>query len=430
MNELYHHGIKGQRWGRRRWQNDDGTFNEAGKKRYFGTDVAGAKKNLKEAKKAYKSLKSTDSYERRTKVQNAYRYAKEDLSSEKVKEKLNKETGNKSKHRLKLEQMYRDRGMSEEEAEIAAYKRVRAEKIIAASAALTVAAVAAKVAVNHYDNTVDKFINKDMMLQNISTTDNVDFDRSLYVAYKKSDKNKYRGLYGKALQERDKSQPVVNNAIRLKDSLKVASPKNAESIFEEYANNNPKFRSELKKHLNDYESDFDMAALFGNTTPKQNKVVKKGMESLKYNKYDKNVYNLFNLSLPESTGNTSLKKEFYDELTKHGYNGIMDLNDKKLSGYDSKSPVIMFNMGSKVSELKSSNLSSDDINKAFDKELVKAFVPQLTKKASTYAALVSGGKLFIDKMHKRDDQAFVNKYRKEHPDTKLTNSEILRIYNT
>ena len=33
-NELYHHGIKGQKWGVRRYQNDDGTWTEAGKKRY------------------------------------------------------------------------------------------------------------------------------------------------------------------------------------------------------------------------------------------------------------------------------------------------------------------------------------------------------------------------------------------------------------
>ena len=33
--ELTHYGIKGQKWGQRRWQNDDGTFNEAGKERYW-----------------------------------------------------------------------------------------------------------------------------------------------------------------------------------------------------------------------------------------------------------------------------------------------------------------------------------------------------------------------------------------------------------
>lgn len=35
-DELTHWGIKGQKWGVRRWQNEDGTYNEAGKDRYFG----------------------------------------------------------------------------------------------------------------------------------------------------------------------------------------------------------------------------------------------------------------------------------------------------------------------------------------------------------------------------------------------------------
>ena len=35
---LYHHGIKGQKWGVRRFQNPDGTWTNAGKERYGDSD--------------------------------------------------------------------------------------------------------------------------------------------------------------------------------------------------------------------------------------------------------------------------------------------------------------------------------------------------------------------------------------------------------
>ena len=48
--ELSHSGIKGMRWGVRRYQNEDGTLTEAGKKRYQKAYDEDAKKD---AKKAY-----------------------------------------------------------------------------------------------------------------------------------------------------------------------------------------------------------------------------------------------------------------------------------------------------------------------------------------------------------------------------------------
>ena len=35
--ELYHYGVKGMRWGVRRYQNQDGSLTNAGKKRYNAT---------------------------------------------------------------------------------------------------------------------------------------------------------------------------------------------------------------------------------------------------------------------------------------------------------------------------------------------------------------------------------------------------------
>lgn len=51
IRELYHYGVKGQKWGVRRYQNDDGTLTEEGKKRY-GVNEFG--QMSKEGKKLYK----------------------------------------------------------------------------------------------------------------------------------------------------------------------------------------------------------------------------------------------------------------------------------------------------------------------------------------------------------------------------------------
>lgn len=45
MLELYHHGIEGQKWGIRRYQNPDGTLTEKGKKHYAKLDLKWSNKN-------------------------------------------------------------------------------------------------------------------------------------------------------------------------------------------------------------------------------------------------------------------------------------------------------------------------------------------------------------------------------------------------
>ena len=54
-NELYHHGIKGQKWGVRRFQNEDGSLTTAGKARHGDPSQSySAKQEYKAKRKAAK----------------------------------------------------------------------------------------------------------------------------------------------------------------------------------------------------------------------------------------------------------------------------------------------------------------------------------------------------------------------------------------
>ena len=102
-NSLTHYGTLGQKWGVRKWQNYDGTFNEAGKERYFGSgkfkpvskEEQGDKINSK-VNEIYKNYKPND-YNRALN--------QSDLSDEewwKIKKELNKKLYTEDKRYSKI----------------------------------------------------------------------------------------------------------------------------------------------------------------------------------------------------------------------------------------------------------------------------------------------------------------------------------------
>lgn len=84
MNELQHHGILGQKWGIRRFQNSDGTLTEAGKNRY-------EKASEKERRKQAIREKKADSRNRSTMTEEELRKKIQKLQMEKQLRELTNE---------------------------------------------------------------------------------------------------------------------------------------------------------------------------------------------------------------------------------------------------------------------------------------------------------------------------------------------------
>ena len=400
-DELYHHGIKGMKWGVRRFQRKDGSLTSAGKKRYLDDPSVKSSKAKMESDRAKQRLANAEynkaynkasyiptksnrqalnkAYADKIKADSEYRRSKFDYSTNKEAARLResgKEIKNKSKHRLKLEEQYKKMGLTDEQAQAAANKRIRTEKILAASAALTVTACAAYVANKKLKDRIDGVIKAGDQLQRISMTDNGGKLHDVFYAAKGDhDIKRYEGMLGAARSKQ------VGSAYKLKleatRDIKVASKDHAAKIFEDLYKNDKEFRDSAIRYarinVQGKNAVLDLSKSDARTMKKM------------YENFNSHLVNMRN-------DPNKVDQAFYDKLKKAGYGAIQDINDMKFSGYNAKNPLIVFDHSNGGINVKSFEKMAGDLNKAANKEALKAVGEQASKDLiEKYGALTTAG---------------------------------------
>ena len=101
--ELYHHGILGQIWGRRRWQNEDGSLTEAGRAHYgYGNAKESNRHQESMADKEYRSTMSAERMNRDN-VKRDIRLKQLDVDKVRASDELNRQKDKSSLEKARLD---------------------------------------------------------------------------------------------------------------------------------------------------------------------------------------------------------------------------------------------------------------------------------------------------------------------------------------
>ena len=426
-NELQHHGIKGQKWGVRRFQNKDGSLTPAGKKRY---DEPNAGRKTSESVTIDGQTFKVYGRNNKQYVDKVARKAK-DMGATVSKESKTKETKKykipetKSLHRLKLEEKYMKNGMTREEAEQAAAKRIRTEKFVAAAGVVTVASVVAYAKYKGY--TADKTIKANSDFQRIMRLDpnaEIRKDNRQYLSFNKKDNIKYKGLLGESFNEQIKNENKIRGyahqkeladriydvTVKNKGDINVASRKRSEDAFIKLYKEDREFRSNLRERAKEVNDEMGLLKPFGERLG--------GTSGLSDRDIRKKAYDYFNVLLVDND-ERSVKNanKFYDSLRKQGMNAIIDINDKKYSGYNTKAPIITFGGDFEYSKRAMSN---SEIANCHKKAMAAVVTPSVLKVGAFYAGVFAAKHVASKELTNRK----VQQYKREHPNSELTDKEI------
>lgn len=404
-DELTHHGIMGMKWGVRRFQpypkgkGHKGTYKGKKTKHRKPTRQERVASSNKKVQKAVKA-----------KVQD--KYDKEDAKSNKILVKLKGKPIKDSTSALIKK--YKADGMNDDEARVAAYKYERAKKIAIGAGAVLITSAAVYGAYKLHGHTVDKVIKAGTTMRQVTATNDKSIKDAFYASTGKMDRHKYEGLHAEAMAS--KGNTVYTRTVKAVSDVRQASNVNARKVLDSLTKEDKSFTREFDKILSKNRLGEEYAGR-----------VRRAQASLRSGKVDNNVYNVFNTMLVDhSPDMQKLTDTYYSKMSKSGYNAIKDINDTKFSGFKSKNPLITFDGKGKFKVTDVRELAKEDIQRSSKIAYADIIGKELTKQGAINAGIFMGTTGISKNIETKTNNQNVKEYRKEHPNSNKSYTEIIR----